>query len=151
VRISVEKDGARVVVIDSLNGYMSAMPEERYLSAQLHELFTYLRQRGVLTILIMAQHGLLGASMEVPIDLSYLADTVLLLRNYEFEGRIHRAISTPKKRSGPHENTIREFVMGRHGLRIGVPLESLHGILTGLPRREESGSEPERVDESGRG
>jgi circadian clock protein KaiC len=140
VRNAVERDGVRIVVIDSLNGYMSAMPEESFLTAQLHELFSYLRQRGVLTIVIVAQHGFVGPNMEAPVDVSYLADTVLLLRNYEHGGRLHKAISTVKKRSGPHENTIRGFFMEKSGLRVGPPLESFHGILSGHPERTDPGS-----------
>jgi circadian clock protein KaiC len=127
------EDGARVVVIDSLNGYMNAMPEERFLSIQLHELLMYLGQRGVVTLLVVAQHGLLGSAMQSPIDASYLADTVILFRYYEFQGTLKRAISVVKKRSGMHEDLIREFRMTSGGLVIGDPLERFHGVLTGVP------------------
>jgi circadian clock protein KaiC len=148
VRLAVERDHARVVVIDSLNGYLSAMPEESFLTVQLHELFTYLRQRGVLTLVIVAQHGFVGENMDAPVDVSYLADTVLLLRNYEHGGRLRKAISAVKKRSGVHENTIRGFYMESTGLRIGPPLESFRGILSGsaetagMPARDERADEP---------
>jgi circadian clock protein KaiC len=133
VREHVEAEHARIVVIDSLNGYLNAMPEERFLAAQLHELFSYLRQRGVLTLVVVAQHGFVGAQLETPVDVSYLADTVLLVRNYEYGGRLLRALSAVKKRSGAHETTIREFSMGRHGIEVGPPLESLRGVLLGVP------------------
>lgn len=134
VRDSVESHGARVVVIDSLNGYMHSMPEERFLVAQLHELLMYLRQHGVVTILVVAQHGLVGAAaMEAPIDVSYLADTVVLTRYFEANGRVRKALSVVKKRSGSHEDTIREFGFGRGGLLVGEPLEGFRGVLTGIP------------------
>ena len=133
VRESVERDNARLVVIDSLNGYLNAMPEERLLSLHLHELFSYLRQRGVLTISIMSQHGLLGA-MQTPIDVSYLADAVLLLRFFEANGAIHKAISMVKRRAGPHESTIRELRIAGAGITLGEPLTNFRGILTGVPQ-----------------
>lgn len=133
VRRAVETDGATVVVIDSLNGYLQAMPEERFLTIQLHELLTYLGQQGVVTFLVMAQHGLLGTAMKSPVDASYLADAVVLLRYFEAAGRLRRAISVVKKRSGPHEATLREMTMGPDGLRIGEPLIDFHGVLTGTP------------------
>lgn len=131
VRAAVD-EGARVVAIDSLNGYFSAMPEEHFLSLQLHELFSYLRQLGVTVLLTMAQHGFIG-QMGTPIDVSYLADTVLLLRYFESEGEIRKAISVPKKRSGPHEGAIREFELGPRGIRVGEPLRQFRGLLTGVP------------------
>ena len=100
VRQSVENDKARVVVIDSLNGYMNAMPEEQFLTAQLHELLTYLGRRGVTTLMVVAQHGMMGANMQSPIDTSYLADSVVLLRYFEYAGKVKKAISVVKKRSG---------------------------------------------------
>jgi circadian clock protein KaiC len=133
VRSSVEDSGARVIVIDSLNGYYSAMPQEQLLAVQLHELFTYLRQRGVVVIVTMAQHGMLGPSMGTPVDVSYLADTVVLLRFFEADGEIRKAISVLKKRSGAHESAIRELEMQPGGLRVGEPLREFHGILTGTP------------------
>jgi circadian clock protein KaiC len=126
-------DGYRMIVIDSLNGYLNAMPDERFLIIQLHELLTYLGQHGVVTILIVAQHGMLG-NMQTPIDLTYLADTVVLMRYFEFRGAIKKAISVVKKRAGYHESTIRELVMdpGR-GLIVGEPLAAFRGVLSGIP------------------
>ncbi|NOU28799.1 MAG: AAA family ATPase [Polyangiaceae bacterium] len=132
IRVQVEEHNARLVVIDSLNGYLQAMPEEQFLTAQLHEVLSYLRQQGVVTILVMAQHGLLG-HMTTPIDVSYLADTVVLTRYFEAEGRVRKAISVAKKRSGRHEDTIREFGLNEHGLRVGEPLAEFHGVFTGVP------------------
>jgi circadian clock protein KaiC len=133
VREAVEKAGARVVVIDSLNGYMNAMPQEQFLTVQLHELLTYLGRRGVVTLLIVAQHGLLGGVMESPVDTSYLADSVILFRYFELAGRVKKAISVVKKRSGFHEESIRELKMGAGGISLGPPLMQLRGILTGVP------------------
>lgn len=132
VRVQVEEHGARLVIIDSLNGYLQAMPEEQFLTAQLHEVLSYLRQQGVVTILVMAQYGLLG-DMTTPIDVSYLADTVILTRYFEAEGRVRKAISVAKKRSGRHEDTIREFGLDPRGLRVGPPLTDFHGVFTGVP------------------
>jgi circadian clock protein KaiC len=126
-------EAARVVVIDSLNGYLHAMPEERFLTLQLHELLSYLGQQGVLTLLVVAQHGLVGTGLQAPVDASYLADSVILLRYFEAGGRLRRAISVVKKRSGSHEDTIRELHMGRGGIRVGEPIEGFQGILTGVP------------------
>ncbi|RXH28251.1 MULTISPECIES: ATPase domain-containing protein [Bradyrhizobium] len=133
LRRSVEVDNARVVVIDSLNGYLNAMPDERFLILQMHELLSYLAQQGVLTILILAQHGLVGP-METPIDLSYLSDAVLMLRYFEFGGTVRRALSVVKKRSGNHEHTIREFRLGSTGIKLGPPLQEFSGIFSGNPR-----------------
>ena len=132
VRQEVETTGARLVVIDSLNGYMIAMPEEQAVLLQLHELLSYLNQRGAATFLVMAQHGLIGP-MQTSIDVSYLADTVFLLRYFEAEGRIRKAISVLKNRSGPHEDTIRELEVGTGGVRVGEPLTAFRGVLTGTP------------------
>jgi circadian clock protein KaiC len=126
--------GAKLVVIDSLNGYLNAMPGEKYLNNQLHELAAYLNQQGVITILILAQHGLVAAN-ESPVDLSYLTDTVLTLRYFEAAGEVKQAIAVLKKRSGHHEKTIREFKLETgKGIRIGAPLKEFHGILTGVPQ-----------------
>jgi circadian clock protein KaiC len=133
VREAVEKHGARTIVIDSLNGYLNAMPEERFLTLHLHEMLTYLGDHGVATILVMAQHGLIGSNMISSVDVSYLADCVVLLRYYEAEGELHKAISVMKKRSGDHEKAIREFTMGEGGLSVGPPLKGFRGILTGIP------------------
>jgi circadian clock protein KaiC len=133
VRRSVEIDGARIVVIDSLTGYMNSMPDERFLILQMHELLTYLGQQGVLTIMILAQHGLVGV-IENPLDISYLADSVLLLRYFEAQGTVRRALSVVKKRSGNHEHTIREFTLTGHGINLGPPLTDFNGIFSGTPQ-----------------
>jgi len=133
VRASVERDGAGLVVIDSLNGYLQAMPDERFLTAQMHELLTYLNQRGVVTLLVMAQHGFMGTAMNSPVDVSYLADTVVLLRYFEAAGAIRRAVSVIKKRTGFHEDTIRELRLSSAGITVGKPLSEFHGVLTGVP------------------
>jgi circadian clock protein KaiC len=134
VRIqSYVKAGCKLVAIDSLNGYLNAMPGEKYLNNQLHELSSYLNQQGVVTILVLAQHGLV-ASAVAPIDLSYLSDTVVSLRYFEAGGEVKKAISIIKKRSGAHEKTIREFKLETgKGVRIGEPLTDFQGILTGVP------------------
>ena len=142
VRDAIVRDGARIVVIDSLNGYLSAMPEEQFLIAQLHELLMFLAQQGAVTVLISAQHGLLGGDMASPIDVSYLADTVLLTRHFEAAGEVRQAISVVKRRTGPHERTLRELHIGRDGLRVGAPLRDFEGVLTGTPRFV--GAEPSR-------
>ncbi len=133
VRQSVEHDKAQVVVIDSLNGYQQSMPGEDFLALHMHELLAYLRLKGVLTILVMAQAGMLGPTMTSPVDISYLADSVLLLRYFEAEGQIRKAISVVKKRTGSHEDTIREFALGQGGVRVGEPLRAFRGVLTGVP------------------
>ena len=125
-------DGVKIVVLDSLSGYQNAMPEEQFMLLQMHELLTYLNQQGVLTILVLAQHGLVG-QMQSPVDLTYLSDTVLLLRFFESSGELRRAISVLKKRTGGHEPTIREYRIDKHGLRVGEPLRQFSGILTGVP------------------
>ncbi|WP_375159131.1 ATPase domain-containing protein [Bradyrhizobium sp. RDT46] len=132
LRRSVEVDNARLVVIDSLNGYLNAMPDERFLILQMHELLSYLAQQGVLTILILAQHGLVGP-METPLDISYLSDAVVMLRYFEFGGTVRRALSVVKKRSGNHEHSIREFRLGSRGIRLGPPLKEFSGIFSGNP------------------
>jgi circadian clock protein KaiC len=124
---------ASVVVIDSVNGYLQAMPEERFLVIQLHELLTYLGQLGVATFLVLAQHGLIGSAMQAPIDPTYLADIVVLLRYFEIAGEVRRAISVMKRRAGPHEKTIREFQITSTGIHVGPPATNLQGVLTGTP------------------
>jgi circadian clock protein KaiC len=124
--------GARTIVIDSMNGYRAAMPEERFLLLHLHELLQYLNRQGASTFLTVAQHGLVG-EMESPVDVTYLADTVVLLRYFEAAGRVRRAISVIKKRTGAHEDTIREFRIGSNGIRIGEPLTGVQGVLRGVP------------------
>ncbi|RYJ02280.1 MAG: circadian clock protein KaiC [Acetobacteraceae bacterium] len=132
VRRAVEVEDVRVVVIDSLNGYLSAMPDERFLVLQMHELLSTLNQLGVLTVLVLAQHGLVGP-MQTPVDLSYLSDAVLMLRYFEHEGLVRRALSVVKKRSGQHERAIREFQLGSRGLAVGQPLRHFSGVLSGTP------------------
>ncbi|HEV7238385.1 MAG TPA: ATPase domain-containing protein [Thermoanaerobaculia bacterium] len=132
VRESVDS-GARVLVIDSLNGYLNAVPEEKFLLLHLHELLSYLGQNGIATILVYAQHGLVGANMHAPVDVSYLADCVVLLRYFESRGRIRKAVSVVKKRGSVHDTSIRDFTMSSKGLAIGAPLEDFRGVLTGVP------------------
>jgi len=112
---------------------MNAMPEEHFLTIQLHELLTYLGQKGVATILVVAQHGLVGSTMLTPVDVSYLADSVILLRYYEFNGEIRKAVSVVKKRSGNHEKAIRQLTLGTDGLVVGPPLTEFRGVLSGTP------------------
>jgi circadian clock protein KaiC len=132
VRRAVEADGARVIVIDSLNGYLNAMPDGRFLILQMHELLSYLSQLGVLTILVLAQHGLVGP-IDTPIDISYLSDAVIMLRYFEVNSTVRRALSVVKKRSGNHEHTIREFKLGPAGIVVGPPLQGFSGIFNGAP------------------
>jgi circadian clock protein KaiC len=132
IRTRVEQDGARLVVVDSLNGYHAAMPEEQFLVLHMRELLVYLNRQGVVTLLTMAQHGLLG-EMRSPVDVTYLSDTLVLLRFFEAAGRVRRAISVVKKRMGAHEDTIREFQLTRQGLRLGAPLKEFQGVLRGVP------------------
>lgn len=124
--------GVSMIVIDSLNGYVQAMPGERYLMLHLHEMLSYLSHRGVSTITVLAQHGMFGV-MTAQVDITYLADTVLLLRYFEWSGSIHKAISVFKRRGGAHESSIRELTLSSRGVAIGEPLEHLRGILTGVP------------------
>jgi circadian clock protein KaiC len=133
VRQAVERDKATVVVIDSINGYFQAMPEEHFLTAHIHELLSYLGQQGVLTLLIVAEHGIVGSNMPVPVDLSYLADTVLMLRYFEAGGEVRQALSVVKKRTGNHERSIREFRITSQGIEVGEPLKGFQGVLTGVP------------------
>ena len=133
VRASVERNNARVVVIDSLNGYLNAMPADRFLTAQLHELLAYLSNRGVATFIVVAQNGIMGSSMQSPIDASYLADSVVMLRFFEHEGRVKKAISVLKKRTGAHEESIRELSFDGRGIHLSAPLLQLRGVLTGVP------------------
>jgi circadian clock protein KaiC len=133
IRTAVEVRHARVVIIDSVNGYLNAMPEERFLSLQLHELLSYLNHNGVITLMVLAQQGLLG-SMQSPVDLTYLADTVLLLRYFEAAGTVRMAMSVIKKRSGSHERSLREYSFTESGLQMGEPLQQYHGVLSGIPQ-----------------
>jgi circadian clock protein KaiC len=133
IRQAVEDDNVRMIIIDSLNGYLQAMPDESFLILQLHELLTYLGRQGVITILVVAQHGLMGASMVSPTDVTYLADTVLLLRHFEASGTLRKALSVLKKRTGKHESTIRELRFSEQGITAGEPLTRFRGVLTGVP------------------
>jgi circadian clock protein KaiC len=130
--VSVETNKARTVVIDSLNGYQAAMPEEQALILHMHELLQYLNRQGAATFLTVAQHGLVG-DMKAPVDVTYLADTVMLLRYFEAAGRVRRAISVIKKRTSAHEDTIREFCIDKRGITLGEPLADFQGVLRGVP------------------
>lgn len=141
IRRSVDADKACVVVLDSLNGYINAMPQEEFLYLHLHELVTYLSQQGVMTLMILAQHGLVGP-MGTPVDVSYLADSVVVFRFFEALGEVKKAISVIKKRSGPHENTVRELQMTRKGIALGEPLKEFQGVLTGVPSVVGGGARP---------
>ena len=132
VRRSVEQQGVRMVVIDSLNGYIHAMPQEQSLLLQLHELLSYLNRQGVVTILVLAQQGLMGP-MQTPVDVTYLADSTIITRYFEASGAVHKAVSVVKKRSGQHEDTIRELDIGPGGVRVGEPLRHFRGVMTGVP------------------
>ncbi|MEC3910821.1 ATPase domain-containing protein [Sphingobium sp. CR2-8] len=132
VRQEVEERGVRMIVIDSLNGYMAAMPQEQQLLLQMHELLSYLSHRGVVTFLINPQHGLVG-TMSTNLNISYVADAVVLLRFFEAEGRVRKAISVLKNRGGVHEDAIREFRIDGNGVRVGAPLRDFRGVLTGTP------------------
>ncbi len=140
----VNEGGVRMVVLDSLNGYVNAMPQEDYLHLHVHELLSYLNQKGVATIMVLAQHGLVGP-MGAPVDVSYLADGVLLTRFFEARGAVKKAVSIIKKRSGAHEDTIRELALAGGEIRVGEPLVEFEGIMTGVPRflggRLETGGE----------
>jgi circadian clock protein KaiC len=139
VRTCVDRVGARLVAIDSINGYQSAMPEEQYLVLHLHELLQYLNRQGVATFLTVAQHGMIG-DMKQSVDLTYLADTVIILRYFEALGRVRRAISVMKKRTGAHEETIREFRIDKRGVTLGPPLDEFQGVLRGVPTYVGKGS-----------
>jgi circadian clock protein KaiC len=133
IRAAVEQHGASIIVIDSLNGYLNAMPGERFLTIQLHELLMYLGHLGVATLLVGAHQGLIGGSMVTPVDASYLADTVILMRYFEVQGEVRQAISVIKKRGGHHERSIREFRMMNNRLEIGEPLRNFRGVMSGVP------------------
>ena len=133
IRRAVEVDDAKLIVIDSLNGYLSAMPGEQHLTIQLHELLMYLGQMGVATIVIGAHHGLIGSQMVTPVDASYLADAVMVLRYFEHRGEVRQTIAVVKKRGGQHERTLREFKLGPNGITVGRSLREFRGVLTGTP------------------
>lgn len=146
VRDAVEVSQARVIVIDSLNGYQHAMPEEKHLTAQLHEILSYLGQQGVTTIMVVAQHGMLGTRLDTSLDTSYLADSVVLLRYFEFAGQVKKAISVVKKRSGPHEETIRELRFSDRGIQLSEPLSEFRGVLSGNAIRVRDGASDLSLD-----
>jgi circadian clock protein KaiC len=148
IRREVEA-GTKVIIIDSLNGYLNAMPEERYLTTHLHELFSYLNQKGVLTMMVVAQHGMIvGGGSASDVDVSYLADTVLLFRYFEAQGEIKQAVSVFKKRTGAHERSLRELRISAKGVAVGDPLREFRGVMTGVPRYE---GKVEMLAEGGRG
>lgn len=134
IRDLVDKHNLRVLVIDSMNGLLNAMPTEQYLAMQLHELFSYLGQQGIATLVTLAQAGVIGTAMQSPVDVSYLADTILLFRYFERAGEIRQSISVIKKRSGPHERSIRELFLENGSVTVGRPLRQFEGVLTGVPK-----------------
>jgi circadian clock protein KaiC len=136
IRAAVEERQVAIVVLDSLNGYLNAMAEEHFLIIQLHELLSYLGHSGVATLLIGAHQGLIGMQMQSPVDATYLADAVVLLRYFEARGEVRQALSVVKKRGGTHERTIREFSLAEGRLRIGDTLRNMRGVLTGVPTPE---------------
>lgn len=133
VRIAVEEDQAKVVLMDSLTGYFHSMPQEEALLAQMHDLLAFLSNSGVLSILIVSQHGLIGQGVQGPLDVSYMADSVILLRHFETAGAVRKAISVLKKRNGPHETTIRELKLAPSGITVGEPIRDFSGVLSGMP------------------
>jgi circadian clock protein KaiC len=137
VRTVVEKEEGSIIIIDSLNGYFNAMPEEQFLTLHLHELLSYLNDAAVTTILIVSQHGALG-QVSSPVDVSYLADAVILLRYYETRGAFRRAISMLKKRTSAHEQSVRDYQLTSQGVRVGAVIEEFRGILSGMQSAETS-------------
>jgi circadian clock protein KaiC len=135
IRSAVEERNAAIVVIDSLNGYLNSMPDENFLIAQLHELLSYLGQKGVATILVAAHQGMMSSQMTGPVDASYLADAVVLIRYFEMEGEVRQAISVVKMRGSNHERTIREFRMKDGKIVVGEPLRGFRGVLSGVPEK----------------
>ncbi len=141
IRRLVEKQNLKLLIIDSLNGFLNAMPGEKFLAMQLHELLTYVGQKGIMTLMTVAQHGFVGTNIDTPVDVSYLADTVLLFRYFEAAGEVRQALSVIKKRSGEHERTIRELVMKNGSIKVGSVITEFEGVLTGAPTyRGEMGS-----------
>jgi len=132
VRRAVEDDGVKFLVIDSLNAFLQAMPGEKYLMLQMHEMLSYLNQQGVITLLVLGQHGMIG-EIRSEVDLSYLSDAILLFRYFEAEGRLHKAVSVVKSRVTAHESSIRQFGIGANGITVGEPLKDFEGVLTGAP------------------
>ena len=132
VRRAVEQEGVKFIVIDSLNAFLQAMPGEQYLVLQMHEMLSYLNQQGVITLLVLGQHGIIG-DVRTDVDLSYLSDAIVLFRYFEAHGEMLKAVSVAKSRTTPHEATIREFRLGPTGVTIGDPLKDFEGVLSGLP------------------
>lgn len=132
VRRAVEEDGVKLIVIDSLNAFLQAMPGEKYLVLQMHEMLSYLNQQGVITLLVLGQHGMIG-EVRSEVDLSYLSDAIVLFRYFEAEGLLHKAVSVVKSRVTPHESSIRQFGIGANGITVGDPLKDFEGVLTGAP------------------
>ncbi len=132
IRRAVEKDGVRFIAIDSLNAFLQAMPGEKYLLLQMHEMLSYLNQQGVVTMLVLGQHGIVG-DVRSEIDLSYLSDTIVLFRYFEARGNVLKAISVAKSRTTEHQGSIRQFRLTNSGVEIGKPLKDFEGVLTGLP------------------
>jgi circadian clock protein KaiC len=130
---AVENEGIGLVIIDSINGYLQSMPEERLLAIQIHELLSFLSNNGVTCIMTLVQHGIFGNPVDEAVEVSYLADTVVLMRYFEVSGSVRQAISVVRRRSGDHERTIREFRVRPGGLQVGEPLRDFHGVLTGIP------------------
>jgi len=147
VKDAVEKNNASMVVIDSLNGYLNSVADEKFMSVYLRDLLNFLARRQVITLLVVAQHGMVG-NMQSPIDVSYLADSVILFRYFEFQGHIRKAVSVLKKRGGAHETSIRELSIGPDGMKVGPPLETFHGVLTGVPQFR---GDPASLSQSGSG
>ena len=137
-----------MILLDSLNGYVKAMPSTHYLEIQMHELFAFLAHRGIVTIVTLAQHGVVGR-VDTPVDLTYLADTVILLRYFEESGRVRKAVSVIKKRVGAHEDTIREFQLSTTGLKVGAPLTEFEGVLTGIPAYRGASEQMLRTEKDG--
>lgn len=134
VRRLVDEEDVRLVGIDTLNGYLNAIPMTDAPIVRMHELLSFLNERSVATLIVLAQHGTVGAVMPTPVDLSYLADAIVLFRFFEAEGQIRKAISIVKKRTGIHETAIRELTLGPKGVHVGESLTSFHGVLTGVPQ-----------------
>jgi len=145
---AVDRDKFSLVIIDSINGYMQSMPEERLLPIQIHELLSFLSNNGVTCIMTLVQHGIFGNPVDEAVEVSYLADTVILMRYFEVSGTVRQAISVVKKRSSDHERTIRECKVQKGGLFVGEPLHDFQGVLTGVPHYI-GGSEPLIEDTNG--
>jgi circadian clock protein KaiC len=150
VRTAVSQKNAKIVVIDSLNGFLSSMPNEQALTLQLHDLLAYLGQQGIAAIMTLSQYGFVGTNMNTPVDVSYLADSVLLFRYYEARGEVKQAISVVKKRTGAHERTIRELFFNKNGVNVGEALRQFEGVLTGTPKFIEQQVGMEASESSGR-